>query len=69
MLAHAIALGRAVLTLNRRDYIRLHKKSPKHAGIVVCTHNPDANALANGIHDAIAKTSDLNEQLFRITRS
>ena len=37
VLAFAVAQGRAVLTSNRRDFIRLHRKSSTHAGIVTCT--------------------------------
>jgi hypothetical protein len=31
-LRRATQLGRAVITLNRRDFIRLHDGSPNHAG-------------------------------------
>ena len=37
VLAFAIAERRAVLTLNRRHFVRLHSIHPEHAGIVVCT--------------------------------
>ena len=33
--------GRAVLTINRLHFIRLHRSQPNHAGIVVCTFAPD----------------------------
>ncbi len=68
VLAHATSLDRAVLTNNRRDYIRPHRSSTAHAGIVVCTHDPDTDALAQRIHDALAKISDLHGQLIRIIR-
>ena len=41
VLAFATAEGRAVLTVNRRHFIRLHGEQPDHAGIVVCTFDPD----------------------------
>jgi hypothetical protein len=34
VLAWATSMGRAVLTLNRRDFIRLHMSQPQHAGIL-----------------------------------
>lgn len=68
VLAHATSLDRAVLTLNRRDYIRLHRASSRHSGIIACTHDPDVDALAHRIDAALAKTSDLHGQLVRITR-
>lgn len=36
ILEHAGGEGRAVLTLNRWDFVRLHHEHPEHAGIVVC---------------------------------
>ena len=48
--AEATRLGRAVLTINRRDYISLHRADPAHAGIVVCTRDDDTMALAGRIH-------------------
>ena len=32
ILAEATRLGRAILTLDRRDYIALHNADPNHAG-------------------------------------
>ena len=69
VLAHATSLDRAVLTHNRRDYIRLHRASTQHAGIVVCTHNSDKVALAHRIGAALAKVPDLHGQLVRVTRT
>ena len=37
VLAFAIGVGRAVLTLNRRHFARLHRQVNFHCGIVVCT--------------------------------
>jgi hypothetical protein len=68
ILAEAIALGRAVLTMNRRDYISLHRSDPKHAGIVVCTRDEDTNALASRIHAAISCMPTLSGQLIRVYR-
>jgi hypothetical protein len=52
VLAFAITLGRAVLTLNRRHFVRLHRQVPYHCGIVVCTPDADTGALAQRIHQA-----------------
>lgn len=69
VLLFATEQQRAILTLNRRDFIRLHHDLPaNHLGIVVCTQDPDVNALAGRIHDAIVATGDLRQQLVRIVR-
>ena len=38
--------NRALLTLNRRHFIRLHERSSHHAGIIACTFDGDFKALA-----------------------
>jgi predicted nuclease of predicted toxin-antitoxin system len=70
VLEYAISQNRAVLTLNRVDFIRLHQQAPgAHAGIIVCTRD-DANpqAFAERIHAALSIHSDPAGQLIRIVR-
>jgi predicted nuclease of predicted toxin-antitoxin system len=69
VLAYAAHLDRAILTHNRRDYIRMHRNSSKHAGIVVCTQDPDFDRLARNIDGALATNADLHDQLIRVTRN
>lgn len=68
VLANASAAGSAVLTFNRLHFIRLHARQPKHAGIVVCTFDPDFTAVAKRIHDEVEQITNLNGQLLRIYR-
>jgi hypothetical protein len=68
VLADAIAEGRAVLTFNRRDFLRLHRQSSAQAGIIVCTYDPDPAALAARIDLAIAATGVLAGQCIRVYR-
>lgn len=68
VLSMAVAEDRAVLTLNRRDFIQLHGQQPMHAGIVVCTVDPDFERQAQRIHAAIVACGDLNGQLIRVNR-
>ena len=60
--------GRAVLTFNRKDYIRLHRSVNGHSGIVICKFDLDFAGLALRIHEAIADASDLTGQLVRVKR-
>ena len=60
--------GRAVLTLNRQDFISLHRQHPGHAGIVVCTFNSGFPAQARKIHTTLDAAGDLAGQLLRINR-
>ena len=68
VLAFATARGRAVLTHNRCDYVRLHRRRVPHAGIVICTRDADSVALAARIHAAISALSSLDNQLVRVTK-
>jgi len=68
VLARAITLGRAVLTLNRRHFKRLHRHQPHHAGIVICTEDPDRIGQAQRIDREIEATGELNGQLLRVYR-
>ena len=68
VLAFAISRGRAVITLNRRDFIRLHGRTPDHAGIVVCTQDPDVEGQARRIHEVVVETPSLAGLLLRVNR-
>lgn len=68
VLAFATAEGRAILTLNRKHFIQLHKKFSNHAGIIVCSFDPNFTAQANRIHSMI-KSNPLSGQLIRISCS
>ena len=59
---------RALLTLNRKHFIRLHTARPQHAGIIVCTFDPDFEQQAQRINSAIAAQPELAGQLMRVNR-
>lgn len=59
VLAFARSEGRAVLTLNRKHFIRLHQEDPDHAGIICCTFDPDFTAQAERIHAALICAANL----------
>jgi Domain of unknown function (DUF5615) len=68
VLDFAVADGRAVLTLNRKHFVRLHEVQPDHAGIVVCTVDRDFVGQAARIHATIAGRESLVGQLLRVNR-
>lgn len=68
VLAFAVSESRAVLTLNRRDFVRLHMEHPSHAGIIVCTQDQDTVGQATRIHEAICDSEELNGKPIRINR-
>src|SRR5260370_42612125 len=65
-LAFAISQSRAVITFDRRHFIRLHQQVQPHSGIIVCTDDRDWAALAVRVHQVIAALPSLDTQLIRI---
>ena len=68
VLQYAISLGRAVLTLNRRDFVQLHKSHRSHAGIIICTLDHDVSAFAVRIDLALSKEPNLAGKLIRVVK-
>ena len=68
ILARATEQGRALLTLNRRDFIRLHLDGSRHSGIIVCTFDADFEQQARRIDAVIGTHACLDGQLIRINR-
>ncbi|MUG98882.1 hypothetical protein F7734_43960 [Scytonema sp. UIC 10036] len=68
VLDFAIRNNRAVLTSNRRHFIRLNKLQPNHAGIIVCTEDPNFQRLATRVDRAISTEESLNGKLIRVNR-
>lgn len=68
VLAFATQQRRAVLTRNRRHFLRLHQKSSNHCGIVICTNNTSFDDLARCIHEKLGTYPSLDGQLVRVYR-
>jgi hypothetical protein len=68
VLAFATGQRRTVLTLNRKHFIRLHRESSQHGGIVVCTFDADFVGQAQRIHTAVEPEGDLSGKLLRVNR-
>jgi len=49
----ALEQGRALVTLNRKHFIRLHHLNKKHGGIIVCSMDLDYPGQALRIHQAV----------------
>jgi hypothetical protein len=68
VLAFATGDARAVLTINRKHFLRLHRQVANHAGIIVCTLDLDFPGQARRIHEAIGSLPVLGGQLLRVNR-
>jgi len=67
LLARATELHRAVLTLNRLDFKRLHLQMPDHAGIIICTEDPDRVGQAQRVAESIDE-GEVRGRLVRVYR-
>lgn len=61
-------MERTVLTRNRRDFIKLHRDNPEHAGIIICTEWSNFEGQAILIHEAVSVEENLKGKLIRINR-
>jgi len=68
VLAFAHSQGRAVLTINRKDFLRLHLQSDQHSGIVLCTADSDFTGQARRIDSTVSLFQILTGQLIRVNR-
>lgn len=68
VLAFAISQQRAVLTLDRFDYNRLHRQFPQHNGIIICTNDDDRVALSDRVHQALLANPVLDGMLIRVNK-
>jgi len=63
----AVQLGRAVITTNRWHFVRLHRQSASHRGIVVCRDIPAQHEMiASHLLDALNAHPNLDGKLVRV---
>jgi predicted nuclease of predicted toxin-antitoxin system len=68
VLVFAKSTGRCVLTFDRMDFKRLHRRDPSHAGIISCTRDNNRDGLAARIHLATQSAGALTGQHIRVNR-
>ena len=68
VLALAIEHQSVLLTMNRRHFISLHKEGRPHKGIVVCTFDPNFEALSERVDFALGQRTEFDSELIRINR-
>ena len=56
---YATAENRAVVTLNRKHFLRLHRTGVPHAGIVLCTADVDFPGQARRIHASLQTAGEI----------
>ncbi len=61
--------NKVVITLNREDFICLHKQGKAHSGIILCKEDRDYKGQAQAIHEFILQDDrSLQSSLIRIKK-
>ena len=68
VLTRAAKLDRVLLTINRLDFKRLHNADNNHAGIVICTFDPDFMNQASRIDEVCRNSEKVEGALLRTYR-
>ncbi|WP_103666716.1 DUF5615 family PIN-like protein [Pseudanabaena sp. BC1403] len=68
VLMFAISQERSILTINRIDFIRLHRHDDNHFGVVVCTNNRNWEQFAERIDGTVRAEESLQGKLIRVVR-
>ncbi|MEH2435053.1 MAG: DUF5615 family PIN-like protein [Nostoc sp.] len=68
VVAFAISQERSILTINRVDFISLHRCNSNHFGIIVCTNNRNWEQFAARIHETVTAEEPLQGKLIRVVR-
>ena len=68
VLAFATEQERVLITFNRKHFIKLHRESDEHAGIIVCTVDVNFEALAQRIHSVLEENPEVVGKLLRVNR-
>lgn len=69
VLADGIALNRTIITLNRDDFIALHRSGINHSGIIICKDDRDYLGQAQALHGYLAtQEKNLENCLIRVQK-
>lgn len=66
VLAFSMRENRALLTMNRRHFLRLVERNPDHTGLILCTFDADSVRQAQAVHASIAARDGLVGQVLRV---
>jgi Domain of unknown function (DUF5615) len=68
VLAYATEDDRSVITLNRDDFLDLHRSGIDHSGIVICKDDRDYVEQAQALHAYLETQQALKNRLLRVQR-
>ena len=57
--------NRTVITLNRDDFLKLHRSGVQHSGIIICKDDRDYPGQVQALHTYLQSQSDLTNRAIR----
>lgn len=69
VLAFATQEKRVLVTLNRDDFIALHRTGISHTGIIICKDDRDYLGQAQILHSCLTENPDFANRLIRIKKN
>ena len=69
VLAYATAQNRSIITLNRDEFLAMHRIGVNHSGIIICKDDRDYFGQAETLHTYLErKIEDLENRLIRVQK-
>ncbi|MBX2865267.1 MAG: DUF5615 family PIN-like protein [Leptolyngbyaceae cyanobacterium MAG.088] len=68
VLAYATENNRVVITLNRQDFIDLHRSSENHNGIIICKDDRNYTDQVQTLHTYLETQDSLQNRLIRVLK-
>ncbi|MEM8805435.1 MAG: DUF5615 family PIN-like protein [Cyanobacteria bacterium P01_G01_bin.38] len=68
VLAYATQQNRVVITLNRQDFIQLHRSEVDHCGIVICKDDRNYADQVKTLHEYLQSQGSLTNRLIRVQK-
>ncbi len=68
VLTRSTKLDRVLLTINRRDFLRLHNSGKEHSGMILCTFDAEFEGRAGRIHETCENSTGLSRKVIRVNR-
>lgn len=68
VLAFAQQQNRTVITLNRDDFLKLHRSGIQHSGIIICKDDRDYTGQVQSLHRYLQSAGDLANRCIRVKK-
>jgi predicted nuclease of predicted toxin-antitoxin system len=68
VLTFAAQQNRVIITLNRDDFVKLHRSGFNHAGMIICKDDRDYTGQIEALHSYLETQSNLTNRAIRVKK-